>query len=173
MQKVVFTDTIVKGGKIKNLALTQPETIADYYQDIEIYALPVKNTDSKNIYSIKLVSETGEWILSPSPEGEVLGVRSETPCYIQFQYAQPFTLKSIVITPSGNNIQSQRLKVLASNDGAKFTEIKQLTPPRQGWQNTDENSTHSIPATTARYFRFYWDPAGSEPDSLPVQPHEY
>ena len=31
--------------------------------------------------------------------------------------------------------------------------------------NTDENSTHSIPPTTARFFRFYWVPEGSEPGS--------
>lgn len=40
MQKVVFTDTIVKGGKIKNLALRQPETVAGFYEDIEVFAKP-------------------------------------------------------------------------------------------------------------------------------------
>ena len=64
---------------------------------------------------------------------------------------------------NGNNYQAHRLKVCVSDDGVNFRTAKQLTPARQGWQNTDENSTHIIPATTARYFRFYWDPKGSEP----------
>lgn len=165
MQKVVFTDTIINGGKIKNLTLRQPETIENYYKDIEIYALPVKSANQNNTYSIKLISEAGETTLSPSPEGEGLGVRSETPCYIQYQYKQPFTLKSIVITPSGNNIQSQRLKVLASNDGINFNELKQLIPPRQGWQNTGFTTTFSVKPTTARYFRLAWTPEGTEPGS--------
>ena len=55
---------------------------------------------------------------------------------------------------TGNNYQAHRLKVMASDDGVNFRLVKQLVPARQGWQNTDENSTHSIPATTARYFRF-------------------
>lgn len=54
---------------------------------------------------------------------------------------------------------------MASDDGVNYRFVKQLVPVRQGWQNTDENSTHSIPATTARYFRFYWTPEGSEPGS--------
>jgi len=40
-----------------------------------------------------------------------------------------------------------------------------LDPPRHGWQDTDEDITHSIPATTARYFRFVFNKEGSEPGS--------
>ena len=54
---------------------------------------------------------------------------------------------------------------MASDDGVNYRLVKQLVPARQGWQNTDENSTHSIPPTTARFFRFYWTPEGSEPGS--------
>ena len=54
---------------------------------------------------------------------------------------------------------------MASDDGVNYRFVKQLVPARQGWQNTDEHSTHSIPPTTARFFRFYWTPEGSEPGS--------
>ena len=92
-------------------------------------------------------------------------IRSSYPCYIQYEYKQPFTCRNIEIVLNGNNYQAHRLKVMASNDGVNYRFVKQLVPARQGWQNTDENSTHSIPATTARYFRFYWTPEGSEPGS--------
>lgn len=54
---------------------------------------------------------------------------------------------------------------MASNDGINFRLVKQLVPARQGWQNYEFNDTHAIPPTTARYFRFYWNPAGTEPGS--------
>lgn len=165
MQKVVFTDTIIKGGKIKNLSLRQPETVAYYYEDIEIYALPVANKLVNKDFKINFFNQDSETELFPSPQGEGLGVRSETPCYIQYQYTRPFTLKSIIITPSGNNIQSQRLKVLASNDGVNFETVKQLVPPRQGWQNTGFTTTFAVKPTTARYFRLAWTPEGTEPGS--------
>lgn len=161
MQKVVFTDTIVAGGKISSLPLRQPETVADYYQDIEIYALPVPKPSTNHIISIssnntadtKPFSETGKEF------------RSETPCYIQYHYAQPFTLRSVTVTPSGNNFQSQRLKVLASNDGVHFETVKQLTAPRQGWQNFNFTTTFAVQPTKARYFRFAWTPEGTRPGS--------
>ena len=92
-------------------------------------------------------------------------IRSSYPCYIQYEYEQPFTCCNIEIILSGNNYQAHRLKVMASDDGVNYRLVKQLVPARQGWQNTDENSTHAIPVTTARYFRFYWTPEGSEPGS--------
>jgi hypothetical protein len=165
MQKVVFTDTIVKGGKIKNLVLRQPETVAGFYYDIEVYAIPVKKISKTNDFTITFHNHDGTKKLFPSSQGEGLGVRSDKPCYIQYQYDKPFTLKSIIITPSGNNIQSQRLKILASNDGVNFDEVKQLFPPRQGWQNTGFTTTYAVKPTKARYFRLTWTPEGTEPGS--------
>jgi len=166
MQKVVFTDTIVKGGSIKNVALRQPEIVQNYYEDIAVYALPVLKSVSttEDTPFFKVFSKDGKE-LPPSPLGEGSGVRSESPCYIQYTYNKPFTLRTIEITPTGNNIQSQRLAVSASDDGVNFRLIKQLVPARQGWQNTGFNSTFSIPPTSAKYFRLSWTPVGSEPGS--------
>ena len=161
MQKVVYTDTIVSGGKISQLVLRQPETNAGYYSDIDLYAIPVKSAPARLHNSI--TSDNSADLHPFSVAGKEF--RSEVPCYVQFQYNQPFTLKSIVVTPSGNNIQSQRLKVLVSNDGINFESIKQLTPPRQGWQNYGFTTTYAVKPTTARYFRLAWTPEGTEPGS--------
>lgn len=39
-QKVVWSDTVVGGGNIRNLSLPLPEAYAGYYEDIAAYALP-------------------------------------------------------------------------------------------------------------------------------------
>jgi hypothetical protein len=160
MQKVVFTDTIIKGGSVKNFALRQPETIQDYYEDIAIYALPLlKSLSLGEGFRVRSNNPT-DTIPFSIPD---TGFRSEKPCYIQYTYEKPFTLRSLEIIPIGNNIQSQRLAVLASDDGVNFRLIKQLVPPRQGWQNTGFNTSFSILPTKARYFRLSWTPEGSEP----------
>jgi hypothetical protein len=82
---------------------------------------------------------------------------------MQYEFAKPTLIFNIEIEPSGNNIQCQRLLVKASDDGVRFHTVKQLVPPRQGWQNTDYNTTFSIPPTKARFFRFEWTPVGTEP----------
>ena len=169
MQKVVWSDTIVDGGNIKGLYLPQPETYEGFYEDISLFALPVKE-EAADVMPAQITCAniaTGNHIdIKKTVNMDDAGViRSSYPCYIQYEYEQPFTCRNIEIILSGNNYQAHRLKVMASDDGVNYRLVKQLVPARQGWQNTDENSTHAIPATTARYFRFYWTPEGSEPGS--------
>ena len=134
-----------------------------------LFALPVKE-EAADIMPAKITCAniaTGNHIdIKKTVNMDDAGViRSSYPCYIQYEYEQPFTCCNIEIILSGNNYQAHRLKVMASDDGVNYRLVKQLVPARQGWQNTDENSTHAIPVTTARYFRFYWTPEGSEPGS--------
>ncbi len=166
MRKVVIADTVIHGGDIDGLVLPRPETIVDYYNDIAVYAVPArwKKLD-------RPVRITSGNTVADVPQGkgvsvDSLGViRSSVPCWVQFEYSGPVTVRSVEIVRKGNSYQSNRLKVMASDDGDTFREVKTLTPARHGWQNYDENNTHSLPETTARYFRFYWTPEGSEPGS--------
>ncbi|WP_270490163.1 glycosyl hydrolase [Bacteroides finegoldii] len=168
MQKVVWSDTIVDGGKLNALRLPQPEAYENYYEDIALFALPVEDAADEMPAKITCVNlATANNVKSAQTVNmDAAGIiRSSYPCYIQYEYKQAFTCRNIEIVLNGNNYQAHRLKVMASDDGVNYRFVKQLVPARQGWQNTDENSTHSIPATTARYFRFYWTPEGSEPGS--------
>ena len=38
-----------------------------------------------------------------------------------------------------------------------------MEPPRAGWLDLDANATQLIPEIKARYFRFVYNPEGSEP----------
>ncbi len=163
MQKVVSADTIVKGGKLKDLLLPQPESFQGYYEDIALYAIPVKGAVITEQPTITC-GNVGE-VEKPVTVDESGAIRADEPCWIQYEYKKPVTVRNVEIILRGNNYQSHRLKVMASDDGKDFRLVKQLKPARQGWQNTDAQTTHAIPATTARYFRFYWTPVGTEPGS--------
>ncbi len=166
MQKVVLSDTCISGGEVRNLLLPQPETNEGFYKDIAVYAVPVKGNAIKE----RPVVTVGN-IAESVPEGKGVNIdakgtiRSQVPCWIQYEYSVPVTVRSLEVVLKGNGYQANRLKVMASSDGKNFREVKQLVPPRHGWQNTDENNTYTLPETVARYFRFYWTPEGSEPGS--------
>ena len=166
MQKVVTADTIIKGGKVENLILPIPENYKGYYEDIAILAMPVKGRKIAERPKITVGN-----VDASVPEGKGVNIddkgviRSSVPCWIQYEYSESVDVDNVEIILSGNNYQAHRLKIYASNDGKYFQEVKQLQPARQGWQNTDAQSTHAIPPTKAKYFRFDWTPAGSEPGS--------
>lgn len=153
MQKVVWSDTIVSGGKYnfnsKSFKLPLPQKIyKDYYEDIAVYAYPATYADNRK------------------PEASVeFPFKSTKPCDIVMQYDEPFTLRSVEIVTGGNNYQAHRFKVYASDNGVDYRFVREIYPARQGWQNTDALATYAIPATKAKYFKFHWTPEGSDPGS--------
>lgn len=175
MQKVVWSRINIQGGRSVNQLLPQPESYKGYYKDIAIFAYPAVKGEGVSSQSVipKVTTDVKDidpqFLADKNLDGTF---RSESPCWIQFEFDKPFTARSIQIERSGNNFQSQRLIVQASDDGLNFREIMKLQPPRQGWQEVDFEKlgrefpiTHSLPPTTARYFRFLYDKAGTEPGS--------
>ena len=157
MQHIVFSDTIVEGSGRVNVRIPHPTTPEDYYEDIVCYALPLPDNTKGRLYEDALT-------FSSSVTRDSTGTfRSNEPCWIQYEFSHPTTVRSIVIHPSGNNIQSQRLMLSVSDDGKDFRELVQMAPPRQGWQDTGFTHTYAIPSTKARFFRFSWTPEGTEP----------
>ncbi len=154
MQKIVFCDTIMSEG-FRHFRMSKPQHYENYYEDIAVYAIPISQQPTANSQRLTY---------SPEVTVNAKGVYcADAPCWIQYEFDSPTLVRHIEIEPSGTNIQCQRLKVRASDDGIVFYDVKQLTPPRQGWQNTGFNTTFSIPPTRAKYFRFEWTPEGTEP----------
>ena len=172
MQMIVYTDTILRGGRHR-FTMNKPQHHGDFYEDIGIYAIPEHDQNSDifaNRYgSLQMafpIKGSDKATLSPELTINEKGVYcADKACWIQYAFDTPTLIYNLEIEPSGNNIQCQRLLVKASDDGANFRTVKQLTPPRQGWQNTGFNTTFSIPPTTAKYFRLEWTPEGTEPGS--------
>ncbi|MET0394015.1 MAG: glycosyl hydrolase [Chitinophagaceae bacterium] len=168
MQKLTWTKTYLKGGDLVDTRLEKPEAIAGYYKDIAVLAYPANSRQafSDTVLVPTVTASTGApaAFLAFAGDGKE-SFKSDTACWIQYKYAVPFTCRSVRVHVGGNNYQAQRLIVQAGNDGVNFTTITRLQPPRHGWQDTDEDVTHAIPATTAKYFRFVYDKDGSEPGS--------
>lgn len=166
MQKLAWTKTYVQGAQ-KIIRLKQPEALENYYRDIAVFAYPLPRSIFQNArLPEKVVTSTGEHADFLADTGnKKLSFRSDTTCWIQYEYAKPFTCRSIKVHVGGNSYQAQRLEILVSDDGKTFRKVHRLIPPRHGWQDTDEDYTHAIPAITAKYFRFIYDKQGSEPGS--------
>lgn len=164
MQKVVSSKITINASNTK-LKLPQPETKENYYKDIAVYAYPSPIGTNQSTQTIvpKVTTSNGTNASGLVKPGNQQNFGSSEPLYIQYEFEKPFTCRTIKIKVNGNNYQAQRLKIEISNDGKTFRSIGRLEPPRHGWQDTDQDVTHSIVATTAKFFRFVYDKNGSEP----------
>lgn len=166
MQKVVWSEAEVSGGGPVRLQLPQPETVEGYYQDIALFAYPSLEGSGQTSFHLQpsVTASHGDNALARLlDEGNDEPLRAEEPGWIELRFEAPFTCRSIRIRPHGNNFQSMRLRLEVSDDGLTYRHVEQLQPPRHGWQDGDIPLTYAIPETTARFFRFIHDPAGSEP----------
>lgn len=161
MQKVVYSMQTVAGGQYKSLVLDQPPFMEGYYEDIACLALPIRSNASTDEVRPRVTCSTGEDVsFLPDGRGKLV---AKTPIWVQYAFDEPFTAASMTVSPSGTNFQALRWRVAVSDDGENFRDIKTCEPARRGWQDTDAANTYSLPETTARYFRFYWTPEGTEP----------
>jgi len=168
MQRVVWTETTVEGGRRFEGDLPQPETNEGYYRDIAVLAFPSPQgtgTSTRTKPPTVTTSVPGVDAGALAVPGNTERVRIEGACWIQYAFDTPFTCRSIIIRPDGNNFQAKRLRVEASDDGKTFRNVGLLESPRHGWQDAGVPLTYAIEPTTARFFRFLHDTSGSEPGS--------
>jgi hypothetical protein len=166
MQKIVSSRLIVNSS-VKKIVLPQPPTKEGYYKDIAVYAYPSPLGTHINTQTIipKVTSSNGvdaSGLINPDNKQNFSANES---CWIQYEFDQPFTCRTIYIKTTGNNYQSQRLIIETSNDGKHFARATRLESPRHGWQDTDEDFTNSIVPVRAKFFRFVYNKSGSEPGS--------
>lgn len=167
MQKIVWTKTLVSGGKVFHDTLARPQSYKAYYRDIKIVAYPSPIGSGITSYTSvpKITASTGANVQYLAMAGNKTNFASSTPCWIQLEFAQPFTCRSLTIHTNASNYESERLLIEISDDGKTFKPLTRLAPPRHGWQDGDAQITNDIVSTTAKFFRFVYDKAGSEPGS--------
>ncbi|MEO7309935.1 MAG: glycosyl hydrolase [Chitinophagaceae bacterium] len=163
MQKLVWTKTYLNADIPASIHLARPEAYESYYKDVAVYAYPERFKTDRLLPEVTSSQGTMPQFLATADKANKQSFKSDTTCWVQYQYQQPFTCRSVSIHTGGNNYQAQRLIIQTSDDGIHFSTITRLVPPRHGWQDTDEDVTSAIAATTSRYFRFLYDKDGTEP----------
>ncbi|MBQ9399919.1 MAG: family 78 glycoside hydrolase catalytic domain [Bacteroidales bacterium] len=149
MQKIVSSSIDVAGGHV-DAVLPRPETIEGWYKDLKVFA-----------YRADAPARTGHFTTNPP----LRGFKSSQPCSIAIDFDEPFTARSMYIKPRGNSVQAYRVLVEAADGQGVFHPVRQLEPPRLGWQSLGIGLTYRLPETTARHWRLSWTPSGSEPGS--------
>jgi len=164
MQKVVWSTTEIAGGKSVNIKLPVPEHYKDYYKDIATFAIPIKEYQASSQIQLPKVTTSNNtdasFLADPKKDDNFKFAEKG---WIQYEFAQPFKCKSIVIETKGRDFQAQRLIVEVSDNGIDFKFHERMVAPRHGWQDMDFAHTHTITPVTAKYFRFVYDPVGTEP----------
>lgn len=164
MQKIVWSTTEIAGGESITTKLPVPEHYKDYYKDIATFAIPIKEYQTNSQLQLPKVTtsnNTDASFLADPKKDENFKFAEKG--WIQYEFEKPFSSKSIVIETKGRDFQAQRLIVEISNDGENFKFHERMVAPRHGWQDMDFSHTHTITPVTAKYFRFVYDPVGTEP----------
>lgn len=164
MQKVTWSQKWINGGTAFHDTLPRPAMKNGYYKDIAVFAYPATDSASTNTIKPKITTSLpGVDAHFLADKGNKKGFGSSDNCWIQYAFAQPFTCRNITIRTNSANAQAQRLIIETSTDSINFHRVTQLEQPRSGWQDNDAENTYTIPATTARYFRFVYQKEGTEP----------
>lgn len=169
MQEVVSTTSIVDGGKPFSGKLTQPLTRKDYYRDLAILAWPViegtlaSSTQLNPKATTNIPGFDPQELVQPTDKQVVLSGEG----WIQYEFDEPFTCRSIFIQASqAEGYQLHRAELQVSDNGKDFRSLGRLKPTQfHGFHDRGVGGTHAIQATTARFFRFVVDRSGTPPHS--------
>jgi hypothetical protein len=185
MQKVVWSRTVVDGGRSVDLTLPMPPLYRGSYQDAQNKPLPAEHQLYRELTVVALPSTPEaertsatehvlirsnisnfsasqlQQLLAFAPGSPVL--RTRTPGYIEIEFASSFTCRSLRLRALEFPYQASRMELLVSADGHAFRSLGRLVLPEHGWDDRrDIPTTHAIPPTSGRVFRLLYDPAGSE-----------
>lgn len=154
MQKVVMTPVDDTSGT----TIGYYSIPAKYLKGEKIFETVPSTKPNPESISNAIVSGEGEDLKIDTLKG---GFSAKKPFVIEYKFPKAITASALELIIPATQFQAHRLDVYASADGMNFEHVKQLVPARTGWQNYDFNTTHGIPTTTARIWRFTWTPEGS------------
>ncbi len=178
-QQIVWSERVAEGGKRLSARLVRPQRGGgesrkdsdnelmkewdDYYRDLSVLAFPVpEDWEETNIsrnakISTNLPVSDLQKLVNPENSESVLN--TEQGGYIQFEFSEPFTLRSVTTNPGGYNRPAHSMEIQASEDGNSFRKVGNLEPMMHSWQTRLAVLTHTIPQTKSRFFRFIYHPA--------------
>lgn len=156
MKQVVHSEITIDGGTIE-VQLPQPAARKDFYEDVAVIAYPALDSEVDDA-SIKpiLTSSDPNCKLDLVNDGKAdlitkLTGSVEKRAWIQFDYGQPKTIRSVYIDLNKRIADKGRTWLQTSNDGISFETARELKILRLGkMENGFDDVFEPI---TARYFR--------------------
>jgi len=171
MQKVVCTETSIKGPAHYEAILTQPEAFQNYYQDIAVLAFltldgdEIKMADFNPKFSLsgEVLALDPKVFLDGDPKTRITLPQPQPgkPQFLQIEFAQPFTARQMVLDMGlvGDQILHGTLQF--SEDGERFNHVTEFA--------AEELPLHlNFAAVTARYFRLLFKRASPDLKELTI-----
>ena len=152
MQKVVWSETRMAGGKKVAINLPQPQTVRDCYRDIAVMAFPALRGEEQSLaelhpkVSASAADFDGAKIIDGNP-----GTTATLPLptkehaqFIQFEFADKHTFGSVWVGAQGIYWTSHWV-LQSSDDGQTFRQVSEIS--------SRANSFTSFAPVTARFFK--------------------
>jgi len=177
MLRVTTSEIQVKGPAHFTDLLPQPATKLNFYRDITVLAFPTSPADAVKMSQFTPAVTSSD----PAFDGQKIidGDAKTTatlqlpspgkPQYVDFEFSQPYQVRSFTITPGGGGIYNAGGELQNSNDGRNFSSLQKFRMDR----GTDPQSW-PVAATSARFYRVVFNkPAsgyngGGPPPSLTI-----
>lgn len=175
MKKLVWSETLVEGGRrftrrlaappvvpgpFQDIARTDEAKATSFYRDVAVLAWPLP-ADAVPLPSARISASGGtlDAVLLTGPTlshvpAAILPLGQASPQWIRFDYDRPQTIRSVMVglTRPGAFDVAPLATLDASDDGVTFRPIRELP------LSTFHQSTISFPGATARVFRVSFRP---------------
>jgi len=180
-QQIVWSEQMIEGGKRFRGTLERPRRVSvqsggfgggeeqipesweNYYRDLNVLAFREPagwgETNISRDAKITATLQVSDIQKLADPDNRERVVNTDQQGYIQYEFAAPFTLRSLTMNPGQYNRPAHSMEVQASDDGTDFRKIGNLEPMMNSWQTRLPALTHTVPETTAKYFRLVYHPA--------------
>ncbi|HEY9510456.1 MAG TPA: glycosyl hydrolase, partial [Verrucomicrobiae bacterium] len=154
MQRLVWSETKISGGRRVNIALPQPFTRLNFYRDVAVIAFPSLPGEEKPFadFIASIRNEQGTLDKRTLTDGDLdTTIKAAPNDPIVFEFSEPFEARAVTIlyTSGGGTI---RFTLESSDDGTNFKPVVQLTPasPRA---IEDASLVATFAPIRAKYFR--------------------
>ena len=120
MQKVVWSETVVEGGRKFEGVLAQPQAVKDFYRDIAVLAMPLPASEAADLpgaavtFSVAVPERPNTL---PKPEAARLQ-------FVQVEFPAPVMARRVTAALGGNARQAVQGTIEASIDGRNFTSVR-------------------------------------------------
>jgi hypothetical protein len=172
MQKLVWSETTIEGGKGFDGALKQPETVRGFYRDVGVLAFPATEGEaplmrdcSPRITASVMKPDFDQAKLMDGDFTTGIGLPRPDPGkpqFVQVEFPKPFRARRIALKMPGLTSHKMCHAILEkSDDGTNFTTIREFNAEAAAL-------SVNFPETEARIYRVFFNSAETYLEALAI-----